>query len=181
MSGRRETGNTDTAERMRRYCQQQKLKKQKNRNEDQPITSTNKTDAERSRQYRQRKKVKHDQPTTSTNKTTAERSREYRQRQKVKKQVDENNEQPTTSTNNKTVAERNKEYRKRQKLKKQNEASEQEGESSPRKRLKLDEREKLNYTLAFAEFKTRFIKNSFGHVCDICDRLWFKLDLKNQQ
>ncbi|CAH0726844.1 unnamed protein product, partial [Brenthis ino] len=31
---------------------------------------------------------------------------------------------------------------------------------------------------AHMEFQKKFIDNDFGHVCDICDRLWFKNDLK---
>ncbi|GFX27316.1 ATP-dependent DNA helicase [Trichonephila clavipes] len=31
---------------------------------------------------------------------------------------------------------------------------------------------------AHKEFKEKFINNSFGHVCSVCERLWFKEDLK---
>lgn len=31
---------------------------------------------------------------------------------------------------------------------------------------------------AHQEFRNKFINNPFGHVCTICDRLWFKEDLK---
>ncbi|XP_049819970.1 uncharacterized protein LOC109605143 isoform X2 [Aethina tumida] len=31
---------------------------------------------------------------------------------------------------------------------------------------------------AHREFQKVFLENDFGHVCDICDRLWFKKDLK---
>ncbi|GFR22603.1 helitron_like_N domain-containing protein [Trichonephila clavata] len=31
---------------------------------------------------------------------------------------------------------------------------------------------------AHREFQKDFLENDFGHVCDICDRLWFKKDLK---
>ncbi|XP_044593072.1 J domain-containing protein DDB_G0295729-like [Cotesia glomerata] len=32
---------------------------------------------------------------------------------------------------------------------------------------------------AHNEFKEKFINNSFGHVCSVCDRLWFEEDLKS--
>lgn len=31
---------------------------------------------------------------------------------------------------------------------------------------------------AHRKFQKDFLDNDFGHVCDICDRLWFKKDLK---
>ncbi|XP_067647614.1 uncharacterized protein [Eurosta solidaginis] len=33
-------------------------------------------------------------------------------------------------------------------------------------------------TVAHREFQTKFLDNPFGYVCSVCDRLWFKLDLK---
>ncbi|XP_044577717.1 uncharacterized protein LOC123260595 [Cotesia glomerata] len=32
---------------------------------------------------------------------------------------------------------------------------------------------------AHDEFKNKIINNSFGHICSVCDRLWFKRDLKS--
>ena len=32
---------------------------------------------------------------------------------------------------------------------------------------------------AHEEFKKKFTNNTFGHSCSVCDRLWFKIDLKN--
>lgn len=34
------------------------------------------------------------------------------------------------------------------------------------------------FVRANLEFDKRFIENAFGAVCDVCDRLWFKNDLK---
>lgn len=30
-------------------------------------------------------------------------------------------------------------------------------------------------------FHKMFVKNTFGHVCNVCDRLWFLNDLKTSQ
>ncbi|XP_044598993.1 uncharacterized protein LOC123275134 [Cotesia glomerata] len=32
---------------------------------------------------------------------------------------------------------------------------------------------------AHKEFNDKFLNNMFGHKCSVCDRLWFKLDLKS--
>lgn len=34
---------------------------------------------------------------------------------------------------------------------------------------------------AHRQFEKDFVKNEFGHACDICDRLWFRKDLKYLQ
>jgi hypothetical protein len=34
------------------------------------------------------------------------------------------------------------------------------------------------YELADAQLKKTFTDNTFGHACVVCDRLWFKTDLK---
>lgn len=36
---------------------------------------------------------------------------------------------------------------------------------------------KTNYVLADHEFDIRFTQNPLGHICDVCDRVWFKRDL----
>lgn len=83
-----------------------------------------KTAAERSKEYRERLKLKRlsaeigNEQHNSTAKTAAERSREYRERQKLKIQSAIENGQPSISTT-KSQAERCREYRKRLKLKKQ--------------------------------------------------------------
>jgi hypothetical protein len=33
------------------------------------------------------------------------------------------------------------------------------------------------YKRADETFHKIFVINTFGHVCDVCDRIWFKLDL----
>lgn len=35
-----------------------------------------------------------------------------------------------------------------------------------------------NFDRANREFNKRFVENTFGAVCDVCDRLWFINDLK---
>jgi hypothetical protein len=34
------------------------------------------------------------------------------------------------------------------------------------------------YELVYAQLKKTFTDNTFGHACVVCDRLWFKTDLK---
>ena len=31
---------------------------------------------------------------------------------------------------------------------------------------------------AHQQFKIKFYNNTFGHMCSVCERLWFKKDLK---
>ena len=35
------------------------------------------------------------------------------------------------------------------------------------------------HRLAHDEFKNKFVENPFGHVCSVCERLWFKNDLQS--
>lgn len=86
-----------------------------------------KTAAERSKEYRERLKLKRflseelgNEQHNNTAKTAAERSREYRERQKLKMQSEIEIGQPSISTT-KSQAERCREYRKRLKLKRQSE------------------------------------------------------------
>ena len=36
-----------------------------------------------------------------------------------------------------------------------------------------------DHAKANAEFKKQFLDNKFGYVCSVCDRLWFKKDLRS--
>lgn len=45
-------------------------------------------------------------------------------------------------------------------------------------KLLLDSHSEPNFDRANREFVKRFIENSFGAVCNVCDRLWFIRDLK---
>lgn len=42
----------------------------------------------------------------------------------------------------------------------------------------LPTQEEPNFERATREFRKRFLENEFGHPCDVCDRIWFKNDLK---
>jgi hypothetical protein len=36
-----------------------------------------------------------------------------------------------------------------------------------------------DHSRADAEFKKRFLDNTFGYACSVCDRLWFDKDLRS--
>ncbi|GFV76731.1 ATP-dependent DNA helicase [Trichonephila clavipes] len=167
-----------------------------------------KTDAERAQEYRARKKAKFQSADSTiaecknseefsneiiaqvtsdlssihrdSSKKAAERIQKYRARK--------NKENPIVNHRNSTKsdAERAQEYRTRNKAKIQERTS----QSLNLVEIKLiqqleNENNHLAYTdfhrhhLAHDEFQKKFVRNSFGHVCSVCERLWFKDDLRS--
>lgn len=105
-------------------------------------------------------------------KTAAERMQEYRARKKKENPV-ANNRKPRKSD-----AERAQEYRARKKAKIQEPTSQSQNLVESRLiQQSENETNHLPYT-AHDEFLKKFVPNLFGHTCSVCERLWFKDDLR---
>ncbi|GFX40223.1 ATP-dependent DNA helicase [Trichonephila clavipes] len=150
-----------------------------------------KTSTERSREFRERKKALKNAAsqelnisssiiTETTPKTPAERSRDYRARKRQKSEEnqesndltritvevevhqEQDNSQPSTST---LPIKRKKNFNRTCSRIQDND-------------LRVPYPTFHRHQNAHKEFKEKFINNSFGHVCSVCERLWFKEDLK---
>ncbi|GFX73281.1 ATP-dependent DNA helicase [Trichonephila clavipes] len=116
--------------------------------------TTPKTPAERSRDYRARKRQKSEENQESNDLTRITVEVEVHQEQ--------DNSQPSTST---LPIKKEKNFNRTCSRIQDND-------------LRVPYPTFHRHQNAHKEFKEKFINNSFGHVCSVCERLWFKEDLK---
>ncbi|GFW22575.1 ATP-dependent DNA helicase [Trichonephila clavipes] len=116
--------------------------------------TTPKTPAERSRDYRARKRQKSEENQESNDLTRITVEVEVHQEQ--------DNSQPSTST---LPIKKKKNFNRTCSRIQDND-------------LRVPYPTFHRHQNAHKEFKEKFINNSFGHVCSVCERLWFKEDLK---
>ncbi|GFX60827.1 ATP-dependent DNA helicase [Trichonephila clavipes] len=117
--------------------------------------TTPKTPAERSRDYRARKRQKSEENQESNDLTRITVEVEVHQEQ--------DNSQPSTST---------------LPIKKEKKNFNRTCSRIQDNDLRVPYPTFHRHQNAHKEFKEKFINNSFGHVCSVCERLWFKEDLK---
>lgn len=79
----------------------------------------------------------------------------------------------------KTPAERQKAYRLRKKLCEQTLALENINSIAEDTDGYMKHNWETKWACSNVQFKKIFLENEFGHVCSVCDRIWFRKDLKN--
>ena len=99
--------------------------------------------------------------------------------QKYRKRIQESRENHGEFKKPKmTNAERQRIYRQRLKDKEINTEVELDEEERPTSQVYQPIEFSKTWQLATKHIHKTFFNNEFGHACDVCDRLWFQMDVK---
>ncbi|UYV73135.1 hypothetical protein LAZ67_10001920 [Cordylochernes scorpioides] len=118
--------------------------------------------------------------TTSTARTNAQRQREYRLRKALTRTPEQRTSVPVVAERTSvplTNAQRQRAFRQRRAASSRTDV--QPTTSSSQTALQLEQSTwYTKWSSSIRRFQSTFLDNDFGHACSVCDRLWFKNDLK---
>lgn len=153
-------------------------------------THSKKTVAQRSRDYRKRKQASRTpEEAAAFAKAHAERQRRYHNRVTAAAALasDTTGQQSTSASTSvstertrpaQTKAERQRAYRQRRRLEAAEATLQQSTSLNQPATAQIRTTWATKWALSINRFRSTFLDNNFGHVCSVCDRLWFKNDLK---
>lgn len=159
-------------------------------------TSTARTNAQRQREYRQRQALtKTPEQLRAIAKAAAERQRRFKLRKSANIALTSGTSESPASTSCSVVertsvpvvaertivpltnAQRQRAFRQRRAASSRTDV--QPNTSSSQTAIQLEQSTwYTKWSSSIRRFQSTFLDNDFGHVCSVCDRLWFKNDLK---